>query len=127
MGYIIGDQGGIVKLTQFTIQPSDLPLDTYPLDIKPSKCYFIGGMIITSGGTVPLDAGSFVVNGDTSGAGFLRVTVNGIAGLNVLYKFNIQAAGQAFTPQIAETYSLNWFYVAGDVTTKVIIAYIEYS
>jgi len=126
MGYLITDPR-IVKLLQFTIQSSDLPLNTYSLAIKLSKCYYIGGMVITSGGTVPLSAGSFVVNGDTSGASFLRVTVDGIAGTDVLYQFDIQATGQAFTPQTAETYSLNWTYVAGDVTTQVIIAYIEYS
>jgi hypothetical protein len=118
-------QLGSLQQIQFDLSPADLLLNSFQLPIKPSKCYFIGGYVITQGGTIPLSAGSFGVKGDTTNFVFLRVIVNGAAGLNVLYKFNLQAA-QVFTPQNDETYSLNWVYFVGDQSCKVIILFSEY-
>jgi hypothetical protein len=116
---------GAVKQIQFELTPAELLLNTYSLPINASKCYFIGGYVITQGGTIPLSAGSFGVEGDTTGFDFLRVPVSGVLGLNVLYKFNLQAP-QVFTPQNSETYRLFWTYSAGDQSCKVIILYSEY-
>ena len=118
-------QLGSLQQIQFDLSPADLLLNNFQLPIKPSKCYFFGGYIITQGGTIPLSAGSFGVIGDSSGYTFLRVTVGGTLGLNVLYKFNLQVP-QVFTPQNDETYSLVWGYFAGDQSCKVIIFYSEY-
>jgi hypothetical protein len=126
MGFeFINNSLGAVKQIQFELTPADLLLNSFQLPINPSKCYFFGGYIITQGGTIPLSAGSFGVVGNTTNLVFLRILVNGALGLNVLYKFNLQAA-QVFTPQTSETYRLAWNYFLGDQSCKVIILYSEY-
>lgn len=125
MGYLIGDQGGTVKLIQFELDTAALQLNTYALPIKPSKCFFFGGYVILSGGTIPLVYGSFSVFGDNSNFGFLRGS-GAPTGQDFLIKLRIFQDG-VFTPQNPETYSLSWAYIAGDGRAKVVIPYIEYS
>jgi hypothetical protein len=124
MGYLIKKMG-VINQIEFELKPADLLLNSFQLPIKPSKCYFIGGYVITQGGTIPLSAGSFRVVGNTTGFAFLRTLVNGALGLDVMYKFNLQAA-QVFTPQTPETYNLDWNYFLGDQSCKVIILFSTY-
>jgi len=116
---------GSVKQIQFELDSAALLLNSYALPIKPSKAIFIGGYIITSGGTIPLNVASFDVRGNSSNFGFLRTNPTSIAAQDVLYKLRL-FTDQVFTPQTPETYTLQWTYSAGDGRAKVIILYSEY-
>ena len=125
MGFeITQNQIGGVKQIQFELTAADLLLNSFSLPIQTTNAIFIGGYIITSGGTIPLNVVDFFVIGDVSGNKFLEVKTN-IASLDVLYKFDI-GNSSAFLPQTAENYSLTWNYVAGDGQAKGIILYSEY-
>lgn len=125
MGYLIGNQGETVKLIQFELDNAALQLNTYALPINPSKCFFFGGYVILSGGTIPLVFGSFRVIGDASNVVFLRAAASP-TNQDYLVKFRL-FNDQVFAPQTPETYSLNWTYSAGDGKATVVIFYIEYS
>ena len=121
---ITQNQIGGVKQIQFELTAADLLLNSFSLPIQTTNAIFIGGYIITSGGTIPLDVTNFFVEGDVSGFKFLQVATN-ILSLNVLYNFDSGPSG-VFLPQTAENYSLTWNYVAGDGQAKGIILYSEY-
>jgi hypothetical protein len=124
MGFEITQNQIIVKQIQFELTAADLLLNTFTLPIQTTNVIFILGYVITSGGTIPLNVGSFRLEGDISGTFFIAAPTT-IASQDVLYKL-IPSPNSVFTPQTPETYSLNWTYLSGDGQAKVIILYSEY-